>query len=137
MPMNRKLYPVNWKEIADRCKAEAGHKCQECGAEAGTWVCFHRTDKKRFVGIDEEEELYWNGEEYEDKAVLIQLGVAHLDQDPSNNDPDNLRVLCRGCHLRYDAPFHAVKARKTKSKKKHQAVLMSGQLLMFEEVKYV
>jgi 5-methylcytosine-specific restriction endonuclease McrA len=133
MPMNRSLYPKDWPEIAARMKQEAGYKCQECGAEAGSVVCFHRTDKKRFVGIEDEAELYWHGEEYEDEAVLIQLGVAHLDQNPANNDPSNLRVLCRGCHLRYDAPFHAVKARKTKLKKKHQAILMTGQLLMFKE----
>lgn len=134
MPMNRKLYPPNWKEITAKLKAAADYKCQECGAEAGTVVCFHRTDKKRFVGIDDEAELYFHGEEYEDDAVLIQLGVAHLDQNPANNDPANLKVLCRGCHLRYDAPFHAVKARETKFRKKRQAILTSGQLLMFKEI---
>lgn len=131
MPMNRALYPPNWKEIAAQMKAAAGYKCQECGAEAGSWVCFHRTDKKRFVGIDDEAELYFHGEEYEDDAVLIQLGVAHLDQNPANNDPSNLKVLCRGCHLRYDAPFHAVKAAKTKQRSKTEAGLEAGQLLMF------
>jgi hypothetical protein len=31
--------------------------------------------------------------------------VAHLDQDPSNNDPDNLKALCSVCHLEHDRPF--------------------------------
>jgi len=28
------------------------------------------------------------------------LTVHHKDYDPSNNNPDNLEVLCQGCHFR-------------------------------------
>ncbi len=133
MPWNRKLYPDNWEEIAAALKAEVGQRCEECGAEAGSWVCFHKTDKHRFVGPDDEEELYFHGAEYEDEPVLIILTVAHLDQNPANNDRSNLRVLCRGCHLRYDAPFHAVKAGQTRIRKKAERKAEAGQLAMFEE----
>lgn len=34
------------------------------------------------------------------------LTVAHLDQNPENNIPDNLKVLCRSCHIQYDQQFH-------------------------------
>ncbi len=34
------------------------------------------------------------------------LTVAHLDQDPANNLPKNLKVLCRSCHIQYDQQFH-------------------------------
>ena len=29
----------------------------------------------------------------------VAFEVHHVDGDPSNNDPDNLRPLCKGCHL--------------------------------------
>lgn len=48
----------------------------------------------------------------------IQCGCAHLDQNPENNADGNLKWLCRGCHLRHDARFHAVKARETRRRRK-------------------
>jgi len=136
MPMNRKLYPPDWDEISARLKEEVGQKCEECGAPAGEWV-HHRLDNPKLwiSALDEagEEEWYGHHEQYTFKPVKIILTTAHLDQNPGNNDRSNLRVLCRGCHLRYDAPFHAVTARKTRLNKKQQAKLEAGQLLMFEE----
>lgn len=35
-----------------------------------------------------------------------QLTVAHKDQNPDNNEPENLAVLCRSCHIKLDQPFH-------------------------------
>ncbi len=134
MPSDWSLYPANWKEIAAQCKAEAGFKCQECGATSGEWIIRHLTDRKKYLTMADGAEMYWHGEDYEDKAVLVQLGVAHLDQNPANCDPANLRVLCRRCHLVYDLPFHVEKARRTRLNKKHQAKLASGQLRLFERI---
>jgi 5-methylcytosine-specific restriction endonuclease McrA len=129
--MNRALYPDNWEEIAAQCKAEAGYCCEECGAPNGMTVCHHKTEPTRWInvaGIDTELlSPQW------DKPVLVQLGVAHLDQNPGNNERANLKVLCRGCHLRYDAPFHSAKAQKTIKRKKAEVALEAGQLLMFRE----
>lgn len=63
-------YPPNWREIADRLKAEVGFRCEWCGVEG------ERTNK--------------NGR---------QLSVHHLDGDPSHNARINLAVLCAKCHL--------------------------------------
>ena len=30
------------------------------------------------------------------------LTCAHLDQNPTHNDPSNLMALCARCHLRHD-----------------------------------
>jgi len=133
MPMNRALYPGNWKEIAAERKAAAGYKCEECGAPSGEWIVRHLTDRMKYLTIADEEEMYWHAEEYEDKEVLVQLGVAHLDQNPGNNDLSNLRVLCRRCHLVYDLPFHIEKAKRTRLNKKDQAKIMAGQLRLFKE----
>ena len=56
------------------------------------------------------------------------LTVAHLDQKPGNNDPDNLAYLCGTHHWMYDAglyPIDAVKRlrehwQKTKGKPDHK-----------------
>ena len=136
MPMNRALYPPDWDEISARLKEAVGHKCETCGAPEHEWV-YRRLDNPLIwiSALDDagEAEWYWNHEQYTDEPVQVILTTAHLDQNPGNNDRSNLRVLCRGCHLRYDAPFHAVKARKTRLSKKHQAKVESGQLVMFGE----
>jgi hypothetical protein len=38
-----------------------------------------------------------------DKNILT---VAHLDQNPLNNDESNIKVLCRSCHIQYDQKYH-------------------------------
>jgi len=44
----------------------------------------------------------------------VVLTIAHLDHNPENNDPANLRAWCQRCHNTYDAPTRAagIKARK-------------------------
>jgi len=132
MPMNRKLYPLDWGEIAHRKKTEAGWKCQECGAPHGELVCWDVSQTGRWLLVEglDLESLAPN---WKRPPVRVQLGVAHLDQNPGNNDSSNLKVLCRGCHLRYDAPYHSVKAQKTKHELKREAILAAGQLELFRE----
>ena len=38
--------------------------------------------------------------------VETQLGCAHIDNDPGNNDLANLAAWCRTCHLYGDREFH-------------------------------
>ena len=33
-----------------------------------------------------------------------RMEIHHADGDPMNNDVDNLRTLCRSCHIRHHAP---------------------------------
>ena len=35
------------------------------------------------------------------------LSTYHLDQDPQNDAPSKLAVLCQRCHLMHDAAEHA------------------------------
>lgn len=129
MPMNKALYPPNWDELAEQMKEAAGWKCETCGAPHGVMVARHKDDPLRWINADgvDTDLLSPNYE----RPVLVQLGVAHLDQNPGNNNRANLRVLCRGCHLRHDAPYHAVKAAQTKQNKKTDTAMSAGQLLMF------
>ena len=32
----------------------------------------------------------------------VVLTIAHLDHQPENNDPANLRAMCQRCHNKYD-----------------------------------
>ena len=91
------LYPPNWKEISKRIRARAGWKCEFCGAE--NYRAHPRTGSR------------------------VVLTVAHLGHDPMNCSEDNLRALCQGCHLRYDARQHAANAARTRGRKR----LASGQ----------
>jgi len=47
-----------------------------------------------------------------------RLEIAHLDQDPSHDDEDNLAGLCYSCHRRHDYPSWARKARETRARRK-------------------
>ncbi len=50
------------------------------------------------------------------------LDVAHLDNDPTNDDPDNLAFLCKTHHWMYDVglyPIRAVKLLRSHWQKTH------------------
>jgi 5-methylcytosine-specific restriction endonuclease McrA len=93
--MDRKRYPKNWDAIALTVKLAANSTCQECGKPCRRpgESCFDFFER---VGWEYAEESRWG------RYVLT---VAHLDQNPANNDPDNMKALCSVCHLRHDAPF--------------------------------
>jgi hypothetical protein len=125
MPMERERYPANWRLIALGIKQAAAWNCQECGrpcrksGEAVAelekrlgepWISELSEAKEKldepwlfelaeFVRIAgwEEETCY--------RAQRFLLTVAHLDQEPGNNKPENLKALCAPCHLRYDRQF--------------------------------
>jgi 5-methylcytosine-specific restriction endonuclease McrA len=48
-------------------------------------------------------------------ALCVVLTTAHLDHDPSNCDPANLRAWCQRCHNTYDAPMRAERRRARKA----------------------
>lgn len=84
-PEFRHFYGREWREeIRPRILARAGNKCERCGAANKAIV------RKR-DGVN------W---------TEIQLGVAHLNHDPSDRRDENLAALCRGCHLNYDRLHH-------------------------------
>lgn len=54
----------------------------------------------------------------------VVLTTAHLDHTPENCDPRNLRAMCQGCHLHYDAAHHA----QTRAETLRAALEAAGQL---------
>ena len=47
------------------------------------------------------------------RITTVYLAAAHLDHDPGNNRPRNLKALCQRCHLLLDRPHHRAQARIT------------------------
>jgi hypothetical protein len=40
------------------------------------------------------------------RSTRVYLAAAHLDHDPANNRPRNLRALCQRCHMLHDQAEH-------------------------------
>lgn len=81
-PENRCRYPKDWRQISEHRRfVVADNKCEFCGAE--------------------------NYKPHPITGSKVVLTVAHLDHQPENCSPDNLRALCQKCHNTYDAPHRA------------------------------
>lgn len=96
MPIQRAMrhhYGKAWRELGKKIREEAGNHCEWCGRADRVW--------------------YWIGEGESGRNVLVVLTVAHLDQDPTNNARENLKLLCQRCHNRHDAPHRKRHAAET------------------------
>jgi 5-methylcytosine-specific restriction endonuclease McrA len=110
MPMNRALYPKNWDAIARAIKDAAGWQCQECGrpcrqpGESRDDLVNRLLKDDHWSGVlvetveDDEFGLY----EAPSRLRRFSLTVAHLNHQPADCRPENLRALCAPCHCRYD-----------------------------------
>lgn len=84
----------DWLAIRDRIRKRAGGNCEQCDVVDGSPT----TNR-------------------DGKESRVQCGVAHLDHDPKNNADENLKYLCRACHLVHDQGQH----KQTRSKRKDAA----------------
>ena len=82
-------YPADWKEIAERVKAEAGGRCVRCSHPDGDRM---RGGVKSLAPCGDQCTHPKDGK-------LRQLTVHHLDGDKSNCRWWNLLALCQKCHL--------------------------------------
>nr|WP_275336245.1 HNH endonuclease [Nodosilinea sp. TSF1-S3]MDF0369105.1 HNH endonuclease [Nodosilinea sp. TSF1-S3] len=101
--MDRSRYPDNWEAIALDVKNAAEWQCQKCGRP-----CLQPGEEWGYFAC-EASALGWADDL--DRPGRFVLTVAHLDQDPSHNDPANLKALCAPCHLRHDAPYRSANSR--------------------------
>lgn len=137
-PENKKLYPENWREISESVKESQGHRCAFCGIPDKMIVFrgwYHTESNERievyqdsfgniynaansdFLEQDYFAEISPKSGNPLQKAIKIVLTTAHLDHDPTNNAPENLKALCQRCHNRYDAKHRAETRKKTKNNK--------------------
>lgn len=81
-PENKNKYPDNWKEIRENILNRAKSKCEFCGVK--------------------------NYSNHPITGSRVILTIAHLDHNPTNCSPKNLRALCQKCHNSYDVK-HRIK----------------------------
>lgn len=72
----RRRYPKDWKRISAFIRRRACDACEGCGAR--------------------------NGRPHPITGSKVVLTVAHLDHQPENNAPANLRAWCQKCHNAHD-----------------------------------
>jgi hypothetical protein len=122
MPIERNRYPINWPTIALNLKLERRWTCEQCGRQCRR----QKEPLSKFI------QRVWGGlegdgwKEAVDYPGRFVLTTAHLDQNPANNDPANLRALCSGCHLNYDRDYLKANAR-AKRERRGQQNLFGGQ----------
>jgi hypothetical protein len=117
MPIKKNNYPHNWKAIALAVKDVAGWTCKACNRPCRKpgedWDDFkYRLARKS-------KKLY---QECCEKKGRFTLTVSHQNHDTKDNRPTNLKALCSGCHLKYDAKHHAKTRAKAKNKKDGDAI---------------
>lgn len=121
-PELRGFYPIDWRELSDviRFKRAKG-RCEQCGRPHGQTIS-HLGDGRWF---DPDDGTWRDGQgravdwvDYQDykgqlRQTRVILATAHLDHNPSNNRPRNLKALCQRCHLRHDRKEHRQRSRIT------------------------
>ncbi|EFH82740.1 hypothetical protein [Ktedonobacter racemifer] len=122
MPMDWSRYPSNWRKVSLTIRRIAGQRCERCGVANGVPLPSGRPGK-------------------------VVLTVAHLGasrptgegwvagdkHDKHDVRRENLQALCAACHLAYDHDDHILHAKETRSRKKREVALATGQLLMFND----
>lgn len=88
---NQHLKPAEFKQIRELVLKRAHNRCEFCGVSNGLCVT---------------EGHGW---------YPVVLSIAHLDCDPTNNDPSNLRALCQRCFRKFDSKTVAYSNEKIKS----------------------
>ncbi|MEV5140343.1 hypothetical protein AB0K71_05960 [Streptomyces syringium] len=114
-PEDRARYPANWPDISRAIRFErAGGRC-ECLGECGRGTHNGRCPNRHGAAA------YGTGS-------TVVLTTAHLDHTPENCAPENLRAMCNGCHLAYDADHH----RQTAAATRRAAIEAAGQLALVD-----
>ncbi len=103
--MNKKEYHPNWTDvIRPSILKRDGYKCRSCGMRHKLRV--YKDSRGKYVECDEFIETWAkkNGK----KVFTLYLQVAHLDNDKTNNAPENLLSLCPRCHSIRDREHKAL-----------------------------
>lgn len=112
-PENKARYPRDWKAISKAIRERSGGRC-ECEGECG----LHRTNPGPRRCVER------HGEPAKWAKGMVILTVAHLNHQPEDCRPENLRAMCQRCHLRYDHDHHQRNAYETRRRGKAMADLL-------------
>jgi hypothetical protein len=117
MPLDRTRYRRDWDDFAHSLKCAAKWTCQLCGKPCRQKGESVQTFANRI--FTPQSAAWLDAMTYPQKFCLT---VAHLDQNPRNDAPDNVLALCAPCHLNYDRP-HLVSNAYAKLERNGQGVL--------------
>ena len=119
-PQYKWLYPIDWLQLSAMIRFErAKGRCEECGRPHGREIR-HLGDGRWW---DEEDRTWRNGrgrplprlaligDGVAVRITKVVLATAHLDHDPTNNRPKNLKALCQRCHMIHGVAILAGMAR--------------------------
>src|SRR3954467_9622030 len=114
-PQHRWLYPLDWPQLSALIRfGRAQGRCERCRRPHGRLV-YHLGDGRWW---DEEEQTWRGGKgralrrlpskapsptDATIRVTKVFLATAHLDHDPTNNRPRNLKAFCQRCHMLHDA----------------------------------
>lgn len=133
---NRWFYPIDWKELSAEIRFKrAGSRCERC-RRPHLQVAFHLGDGRWW---DSGLGAWRDGQgrrlrrrpdcviEQMRRPTYVVLACAHLDHDPSNNEPQNLAALCQRCHMLHDAAEHRFQRWWNAFRRRAMGDLFSGQ----------
>jgi len=104
-PGRKELYGADWPVFSKRIRFErAKGRCECTGECIGEPHPFGRCARNN-----------------DERGVV--LTVAHLCHGESCRDETHVKAMCQGCHLRYDAKYHAQNASLTRDAKRGQTRL--------------
>lgn len=128
-PENRHRYPADWPAIRERTLRQAEYRCQHPGCAArqyavGKWMKFtfggwvfatwSAPSETHKIARSLADALWKQQGELGVKPIVIVLTIAHLDHQPENCDPANLRAMCQRHHLAHDLEHHQANAHATR-----------------------
>ena len=140
-PQHRWLYPIDWPQLSASIRfGRAKGRCEQCGRPHGRLV-FHLGDGRWW---DDNAKMWRSGRgrilpnmpplspSPKDISILttkVVLATAHLDHDPTNNRPRNLKAFCQRCHMLHDQEEHRRRRRITYRMRKAIGDLFLGRYL--------
>jgi hypothetical protein len=139
MPIRKEyrwFYPIDWPQLSAVIRFErAEGRCQQCQRPHGRLV-YHLGNGRWW---DDERQAWRNGRgrqlrsfsapSFGDpriRATRVFLAAAHVDHDPTNNRPRNLKAFCQRCHMLHDRDEHHRRRWITLTKRKAVGDLFLG-----------
>ena len=117
MPIRASLrwfYPIDWPQLSREIRfGRAKGRCEVCNRRHKTKVLclpdgrwFDRDDTCWRDGHGNRCVPPWGSDLDRLRTTHVILAAAHLDHDPANSAPSNLKSLCQRCHMLHDHSYH-------------------------------